>query len=91
MTFTLGQSATVYIAHDNRVLVRPTWLTANFMDTGLTAMGGASAAVPFEVFVNSYPSGAVVTLGSNIPANGNNQNRSQQAWMESHKRQIRDN
>jgi hypothetical protein len=74
MTFTLGQSATVYVAHDDRVLVRPTWLTANFMDTGLTVMGGASTAVPFEVFVNSYPAGAVVTLGSNIPANGNNQN-----------------
>lgn len=74
MSFTLGQSATVYVAHDNRVLVRPTWLTANFMDTGLTVMGGASTAVPFEVFINSYPAGATVTLGSNIPANGNNQN-----------------
>jgi hypothetical protein len=74
MTFTLGQSATVYVAHDNRVLVRPTWLTANFMDTGLTVLGGGSTPLPFELFVNSYPSGATVTLGSNIPANGNNQN-----------------
>src|SRR5882724_1642634 len=74
MTFHLGQSAKVYVAHDNRVTVRPTWLTANFMDTGLSVLGGQAAPVPFEVFVNSYPAGATVTLGSNIPANGNNQN-----------------
>jgi hypothetical protein len=74
MSFTLGQSATVYIAHDNRVTVRPPWLTANFMDTGLTVLGGGSTPLPFELFINSYPSGATVTLGSNIPSGGNNQN-----------------
>src|SRR5215813_11257973 len=35
MTFKVTQSAKVYVAHDSHITVRPTWLTQNFMDTGV--------------------------------------------------------
>lgn len=74
MSFTLGQAASVYVAIDQRVTSKPTWL-ANFTDTGTTLQGGGpSPGVPFELFVKSYGAGSVVTLGSNIPAGANNQN-----------------
>jgi hypothetical protein len=75
MSFTLGQAASVYVAIDQRVTTKPTWLTSSFTDTGATIQGGgASPGVPFELFMKSYSAGSVVTLGSNIPAGGNNQN-----------------
>ena len=75
MSFTLGQAASVYVAIDQRVTIKPTWLTASFTDTGTTLQGGGpSPGVPFELFVKSYTAGSVVTLGSNIPAGGSNQN-----------------
>jgi hypothetical protein len=74
MTFTLGQSAKVYVAHDSHIPLRPTWLTANFMDTGVAVTSQQTSLASFELFVNSYPSGAMVTLGSNIPVGGNTSN-----------------
>lgn len=75
MSFTVGQAASVYVAIDQRVTTQPTWLTSTFTDTGTTIQaGGASPGLPFELFVKAYAAGSVVTLGSNIPAGGNNQN-----------------
>src|SRR5262249_43175437 len=70
MTFKVTQSAKVYVAHDSHITVRPTWLTQNFMDTGVEVTSQQSSLGHFELFVNSYPAGATVTLGSNIPTGG---------------------
>jgi hypothetical protein len=74
MSFTVTQSAKVYVAHDSHITVRPTWLTQNFMDTGVEVTSQQSSLGHFELFVNSYPAGASVTLGSNIPTGGSTAN-----------------
>jgi len=68
LSFEVAQSSTVYVAHDVRITVKPGWLIANFMDTGMQLLIGK---VAFELYSNIYPSHSIVTLGSNIPKGGN--------------------
>jgi hypothetical protein len=68
LSFEVPQSSTVYVAHDVRIHVKPSWLAAGFMDTGMQLRIGT---VTFELYSNIYPSHSIVTLGSNIPGSGN--------------------
>src|ERR1700722_1884278 len=68
LSFEVAQSSTVYIAHDVRITLKPGWLIANFMDTGMQLLIGK---VTFELYSNIYPSHSIATLGSNIPKGGN--------------------
>jgi chitodextrinase/regulation of enolase protein 1 (concanavalin A-like superfamily) len=63
ISFTLGQSATVYVAHDVQVAPLPGWLKSNFMDTGASVTNTNGST--FEIYSNIYPSGAQVQLGAN--------------------------
>ncbi len=69
ISFTLGQSATVYVAHDVQVAPLPGWLKSNFMDTGVSVTNNnGTPASTFEIYSNIYPSGARVQLGGNTTA-----------------------
>jgi hypothetical protein len=69
MSFTVGRSSVVYVAHDSRITIKPAWLTANFMDTGeqLAALHGAKR-VEYELYRNVYPADSTVILGANTAA-----------------------
>ena len=60
LTFTINQDAIIYVAHDDRISAKPSWLTA-FTDTGdnLNIQGNAHS-----LFKKSFPSGQV-SLGGN--------------------------
>lgn len=60
LSFTLSQSATVYVAHDDRITTKPSWL-ATFTDTGDNLVSGAGT---FSLYQKSFNSGTV-TLGGN--------------------------
>jgi hypothetical protein len=59
LSFQVNRPVTVYIAHDNRITSKPTWLKI-FTDTGLDL----SSDVPMSIFARSFASGSVV-LGGN--------------------------
>ena len=66
LSFTLGQSAAVYVAHDVQSAPPPAWLTSGFLDTGLSITNNhGTAGSTLEIYSNIYPSGAQVALGSN--------------------------
>lgn len=60
ITFDLAGAATVYVAHDDRFVVKPSWLGA-FSDTGEDLLGGGET---FSLFAREY-AGGTVTLGGN--------------------------
>ena len=62
VTFTVSQDVTVYIAHDDRITPKPTWMLG-YVDTGddLLSAGGGT----FSVWAKDYLQGTV-TLGGNI-------------------------
>ena len=68
LSFTVGQAATVYVAHCTSITTKPSWLTANFTDTGQAVSN--DNGFTFELYSRSYTSGSTVTLGSNVPAGG---------------------
>jgi len=61
LVFDVNQDVTVYVAHDDRYSIKPSWLSS-FANTGLTL--SISGAGDFELFAKAYPSGTV-TLGVN--------------------------
>ena len=69
MSFTLGHSSVVYVAHDSRIARKPAWLTADFMDTGeqMGALHGGKR-IEYELYKNVYPAGSTVVLGANTAA-----------------------
>lgn len=65
LSFALGQSAAVYVAHDVRIPL-PTWLQSQFLDTGVSVNNNnGTPGSTFEIYSNLYPSGTTVQLGSN--------------------------
>ncbi len=69
MSFTVGRSSAVYVARDTVLERTPTWLAANFLDTGREIEAMRSGRIePYELYVNVYPAGARVILGSNLVA-----------------------
>ena len=65
--FTLTNQATVYVAHDERLVKRPDWL-CDWKDTGESLLGGyLGNERSFRLFDKEFPKGARVKLGPNGP------------------------
>ncbi len=62
LTFTLGQSADVYVAYSTSATSLPAWL-AGFTDTGTTVT--AAGAGSFKLYRKTFPAGQV-SLGGNM-------------------------
>jgi hypothetical protein len=63
VSFDLSQGATVYVAHDDRISPKPSWMSG-FVDTGADLVSGGGT---FSLFAKDFPAGRV-TLGGNIPS-----------------------
>ncbi|NLY74638.1 MAG: pectate lyase [Firmicutes bacterium] len=64
-TFKVKEDATVYIAHDDRIVVKPAWM-ADWKDTGDDLTDNqTSPKVTYSIFEKSFPANSVVTLGEN--------------------------
>lgn len=59
VTFDVNQDVTVYVAHDNRITTKPSWMSS-FTDTGVDIL----ANITLSVFEKQFPTGSV-TLGGN--------------------------
>ncbi len=59
--FDLAQPATVYVAHDDRITAKPSWM-AGFVDTGVDLVSGGGT---FSLRARDYAAGRV-TLGGNL-------------------------
>ena len=60
LTFDVNQDVTVYVAHDNRITTKPSWLTS-FTDTGNDLVTTDTA---LSIFANNFLAGTI-TLGGN--------------------------
>ncbi len=61
ISFDLAQQATVYVAHDDRIATKPSWMSG-FADTGVALVSGGGT---YSLFGRDYPAGRV-TLGGNL-------------------------
>jgi glucose/arabinose dehydrogenase len=65
VTFTINQSATVYVVLDTRVTTKPSWLDATWKLTGLTLSNNETAGSnAFVIYSKTFPAGQVA-LGPN--------------------------
>ncbi len=62
LTLHINRAATVYVAHDDRVIPRPTWLEG-WLDTGFDIFN-TDGPEPYSLFSQDYPAGEVA-LGPN--------------------------
>ena len=69
LRFSTNQRATVYVAHDDRIPRKPSWMIG-FSDTGDDLV---SADKPMSLFRKSFPAGEIV-LGGNGAPNSNTNN-----------------
>lgn len=60
ISFNVNQAVTVYVAHDNRISTKPSWLTF-FSDTGDDLV---TTDTTLDIYARDFPSGTVV-LGGN--------------------------
>jgi len=67
LTFDISREATVYIAHDDSLTLKPGWL-ADFSDTGENLNVIAVRVATFSLFSKFFPSGQVVLGGNRNPA-----------------------
>ena len=64
-TFKVKENATVYIAHDDRIVVKPAWM-ADWKDTGDDLTDNqTSPKVIYSIFEKSFAANSTVTLGEN--------------------------
>ncbi len=61
LSFTVDEDVTVYVAHDDRISSRPSWLTSSFSDTGDNLV---TTDTTLSIFESNFLAG-VVTLGGN--------------------------
>jgi hypothetical protein len=64
-TFTLTQSATVYVAHNDAIFTRPSWLSSTNGWTQTQSSLTNSEPRTFTLFSRSFPQGSTVSLGPN--------------------------
>jgi len=67
--FTLGADATVFVAHDDRLTVKPAWLSG-WTDSGEDAVDDEANPVTYSLFGRAFPAGSRVTLGNNGGSSG---------------------
>uniref|UniRef100_A0A6M3KBB3 Putative calcineurin-like phosphoesterase n=1 Tax=viral metagenome TaxID=1070528 RepID=A0A6M3KBB3_9ZZZZ len=68
LKFNLDRPSIVYIAYDNRITVKPAWLTSAFTDTNFDMI--RDDGILFSIFEKSYPAGQVSLGGCSIPTGG---------------------
>lgn len=68
-TFVVGTDAEVYVAHDDRVTVKPAWL-AGWTDSGLDVVDNEASPVTYSLFKKAFTAGTLVTLGNNGGSSG---------------------
>jgi Bacterial Ig domain len=61
LSFTVNQPVSVFVAHDDRITPKPSWLNT-FTDTGANLV---TSDTTFSLFVRSFPAGTI-TLGGNV-------------------------
>ena len=61
LSFTVNQPVSVYVAHDDRITPKPSWLST-FTDTGANLV---TSDTTLRLFVRSFPAGTI-TLGGNV-------------------------
>jgi hypothetical protein len=66
--FIVNYNSTVYIAHNDYIDPRPSWLNT-WTDTGLDLVNSESTPRYFSVFSKTYPAGSTISLGSNGDTN----------------------
>lgn len=62
VTFTATQPVDVYVAHDDRVTTKPSWLTG-WTDTGEDLLDAAPR--PFSLYKKTFSEGSNISLGNN--------------------------
>ncbi|GJL59414.1 MAG: hypothetical protein NPIRA03_22710 [Nitrospirales bacterium] len=60
LSFTVNEPVSVYVAYDDRIKSKPSWL-GSFTDTGANLV---TSDAPFSLFVRAFPAGTI-TLGGN--------------------------
>jgi hypothetical protein len=63
-SFVVTQNAIVYIAHDDRIGTKPSWLSG-WSDTGMNLTDTDSSSGNFSIFSKSFSAGQTVNLGPN--------------------------
>ena len=64
VSIVLDEARDVYVAHNDAITTRPSWLTG-WTDTGLNLVNNESPARTFSLYVKSFAAGSTVTLGAN--------------------------
>lgn len=70
LTFTVNKPVTIYVAHDDRISPRPSWLTDNYQSTGEKLENTDGSAPEHTLFKREVQAGTVV-LGGNVTADSN--------------------
>ncbi len=65
MSFDVNRAVSVYVAHDDRITTKPSWLTADFTDTGDDLVSGSDDHEHLSLYQRDYGSAGTVTLGGN--------------------------
>jgi hypothetical protein len=68
ISFDVNVPVNVYVAHDDRITTKPSWLTSNFTDTGYDFSDDSADNVTLSIYHRAYPAGAV-----NLYENGGTQ------------------
>lgn len=63
LSFTIDRAAVIYVAHDDRITTKPSWLL-DFTDTGVNIQNSDDHH-PMSVYQKVFPAG-VITLGGNV-------------------------
>ncbi|MCX9029970.1 MAG: right-handed parallel beta-helix repeat-containing protein [Candidatus Methanoperedens sp.] len=68
LQFDVNQDVTVYVAYDDRISPKPSWLTSSFTDTGENLV--RDGPITFSIYSKAYPSGHVSLSGNSVPSGG---------------------
>ena len=81
MEFTVTDTATVFVAHDEKLTKRPDWLT-DWKDTGESLQGGyLGNERSFRLYEKAFPKGATVKLGPNGPKLETQEKSKMEPWI----------
>jgi len=64
VSFDINYDCTIYVAHDDRLSTKPSWLTTNFTDTGDDLVDDSGESVHLSLYEKVFSAGTV-TLGGN--------------------------
>lgn len=64
VTFTVVQAADVYVAHNDMITAKPSWLSG-WTDTGADLVNNESTPRTYSLYKKSYAANSTVSLGSN--------------------------